>query len=427
MPGKIDSQKYTEFIKIEKKMITHDLLLTSMVKTEQLMDLKQLTDLFFSLYGMTLENPRLFFAPGRVNLIGEHTDYNDGFVFPCAIQLGTCLLIRKNSEKVIRLFSVNKDLRAEISIEKVNERMGKDWVNYPLGVFSEFSKWNVPLEGFDLLYSGDIPDSAGLSSSASIEMVTAFALAGLLKTSQVSLVELVKLARRAENDFVGVSCGIMDQFAVGLSEADHALFLNCKTLEYKAVPLALQGYSLVIGNTNKNRGLADSKYNERVAECQLAVTYLNEIFPVSKLGEISFMQFYKIQEKIPDEVIRKRARHVISENQRVLNAVSCLMKGDLLQFGALMNVSHESLRDNYEVTGPELDAMVEAAWKINGVIGARMTGAGFGGCTVSIVKDDVVEQFILQVGEVYHRSTGLKADFYMAEPSSGVKEIKLQI
>lgn len=391
------------------------------------MDLKHLTDLFYSLYGITRENPRLFFAPGRVNLIGEHTDYNDGFVFPCALQYGTYLLIRKNRNNLIRLASVNKEFSAEIPLSKVNEKSGREWVNYPLGIFNEFSKWNISLEGFDLLYSGDIPDSAGLSSSASIEMVTAFALSEILQAGHPSLIDLVKLARRAENDFVGVSCGIMDQFAVGLSKADHALFLNCKTLEYKQVPFTLEGYKLVIANTNRKRGLTDSKYNERVAECQLAVTYLNQVFPISKLGEISFMQFYKIQDRIPDEVIRKRARHVISENQRVLNAVSCLIKGDLLQFGALMNASHESLRDNYEVTGPELETMVEAARKINGVIGARMTGAGFGGCTVNIVKDDIVEKFINQVGEEYHRSTGLKADFYIAEPSSGVKEIKLQI
>ena len=406
-------------------MITPDLLLTSMVKTEQLMDLKHLTDLFFSLYGMTREHPRLFFAPGRVNLIGEHTDYNDGFVFPCAIQFGTYLLIRRNGEKFIRLASRNKELRVKVPLEKVTEKIGKEWINYPLGIFNEFTKLNVPSEGFDLLYSGDIPDSAGLSSSASIEMVTAFALADLLPANHLSLIDLVKLARRAENDFVGVSCGIMDQFAVGLSKAGHALFLNCRTLEYKPVPFILEGYRLVIGNTNKKRGLTDSKYNERVAECQLAVTYLHQVFPITKLGEISFMQFFKIQEKIPDEVIRKRARHVISENQRVLNAVSCLMKGDLLQFGALMNASHESLRDNYEVTGPELDTMVEAAWTINGVIGARMTGAGFGGCTVSIVKDDIVDQFINLVGEEFHKKTNLNADFYIAQPSSGVRELAI--
>ena len=237
------------------------------------------------------------------------------------------------------------------------------------------------------------------------------------------MIDLVKMSQRAENEFAGVNCGIMDMFAVGMGHKEHALFLNCLTLEYKRVPLELNGFSLIIGNTNKQRGLADSKYNERVVECQLAVTYLSPMLPVSKLGEISFMQFYKMQEEIPDLLIRRRARHVISENQRVLNAVSSLLKGDILQFGALMNASHESLRDNYEVTGFELDTMVAEAQKINGVVGSRMTGAGFGGCTVSLVREDAVEKFVEQVGREYHAKTGLKADFYLAQASDGVKEI----
>jgi galactokinase len=253
-------------------------------------------------------------------------------------------------------------------------------------------------------------------------MVTAYALTVMMNATSLEMIDLVKLSQRAENEFIGVNCGIMDMFAIGMAHKDHALFLNCLTLEHKRVPLELYGFKLIIGNTNKQRGLADSKYNERVVECQLAVTYLSRKLPVSKLGEISFMQFYKMQEEIPDELIRKRARHVISENQRVLNSVASLLKGDLLQFGALMNASHESLRDNYEVTGFELDAMVEAAQKINGVVGSRMTGAGFGGCTVSLVRENVVELFMEQVGHEYFAKTGLKADFYIAESSDGVRE-----
>jgi galactokinase len=254
-------------------------------------------------------------------------------------------------------------------------------------------------------------------------MVTAYCLTTILNATDLSMVDLVKLAQRAENQFVGVNCGIMDQFAVGMGSKDHALFLNCQTLEYKNIPVLLNGFALIIANTNKSRGLAGSKYNERVAECQLAVTYLNPLIPLSKLGEISYMQFYKIQDQIPDELIRRRARHVISENQRVLNAVSCLYKGDLVQFGALMNASHESLRDNYEVTGVELDTLVEEAQKIHGVIGARMTGAGFGGCTVNLVRKDIIPVFMEKVESGYFAKTGIRPIFYHTEISDGVKEI----
>lgn len=387
------------------------------------MNLIQFNQHFFDLYGNQDDHPRCFFAPGRVNLIGEHTDYNGGFVLPCAIQYGTYLLIRPSDSGVVRLTSANMDYKTAIPLADLSKKVDKQWVNYPLGIFDQFRQLNLQVSGFDMLYSGDIPKSAGLSSSASIEMVTAFALKVMLNATKLEMIDLVKMSQRAENEFVGLNCGIMDMFAVGMGHKDHALFLNCLTLEHKRVPFVLSGFKLIIGNTNKQRGLADSKYNERVAECQLAVTYLSRSFPVSKLGEISFMQFYKMQEEIPDEIIRRRARHVISENQRVLNSVSNLLKGDMLQFGALMNASHESLRDNYEVTGFELDTMVAEARKINGVLGSRMTGAGFGGCTVSIVHDGVVKKFIEQVGREYQAKTGLKADFYIAEASDGVREI----
>ena len=388
------------------------------------MDLIKLTEHFFELYGNPDDKPRCFFAPGRVNLIGEHTDYNGGFVLPCAIQYGTYLLIRHTKNPAVRLASANMEFRAEIPLEELPKKVNKQWVNYPLGIFDQFRQLSIPVTGFDMLFSGDIPNSAGLSSSASIEMVTAYALTVMLNATQLEMLDLVKMSQRAENEFVGLNCGIMDMFAVGMGKKDHALFLNCLTLEYKHVPFVLEGLKLIIGNTNKKRGLADSKYNERVAECQFAVTYLSQIMPVSKLGEISFMQFYKMQEEIPDELVRRRARHVISENQRVLNSVSSLLKGDILQFGALMNASHESLRENYEVTGIELDTMVAESQKINGVVGSRMTGAGFGGCTVSLVREDVVGKFIEQVGKEYQAKTGLKADFYIAEVSDGAKEIK---
>jgi galactokinase len=376
---------------------------------------------FFDLYGQPDNKPRCFFAPGRVNLIGEHTDYNGGFVLPCALQFGTYLLARQTADPVIRFVSTNMEFRTEIPLDEITKKVGSEWVNYPLGIFNQFSQRNIPFSGFDMLYSGDIPNSSGLSSSASIEMVTAYGLAVLLNATELGMVDLIKLSQRAENEFVGVNCGIMDQFAVGMGKKDYAILLNCQTLEYKRVPMILNGYRLIIANTNKKRGLSDSKYNERVAECQLAVASLSQEMAISRLGELSFMQFYKIQDLITDELIRRRARHVVSEDQRVLNAVSSLQKGDLGQFGALMNASHESLRDNYEVTGFELDTMVSEAQKINGVAGARMTGAGFGGCTVNLVRENIVDQFIEEVGREYQKKTGLKADFYFAEVSDGVE------
>ncbi len=387
------------------------------------MDTNRLFEHFFSLYGKPEDKPRVFFAPGRVNLIGEHTDYNGGYVLPCAIQYGTYLLIRPVSAGFVSFASTNFENQYKIAIKDLSVKVNGAWVNYPLGVIDQFRQMNIEVAGYEMLYSGDIPNGAGLSSSASIEMVTAFALKSLLNVSDLSMLDLVKLSQRAENQFIGVSCGIMDQFAVGMGAKDHALFLNCETVEYETIPVLLTGYSLIIANTNKARGLSGSKYNERVAECQQALADLHPLIPASNLGEIGFMKFFKIQDQIVDERIRRRARHVISENQRVLNAVSSLKRGDLGQFGALMNASHESLRDNYEVTGFELDTLVEEAWKINGVTGARMTGAGFGGCTVNLVRKEAVNGFIEKVGAAYFEKTGIRATFYIAEVSDGVKEI----
>jgi galactokinase len=385
-------------------------------------EIEVLKKTFNDLYGSVGEEPVLFFGPGRVNLIGEHTDYNGGFVFPCAIQYGTYLLVRVTDDKLIKLTSINNQEKTVINIAGHFSRQEVRWFNYPLGVFEQFIKKGISIKGMELLFYGDIPNNAGLSSSASIEVVTAFALNHLLNAG-LDMIELVKMSQKAEHEFAGVNCGIMDQFAVGMGKANHAIFLNCTTLEYKLVPIPLSGYKLIIANTNKPRSLADSKYNERVAECQLAVAFLAEKFSVTKLGDLGFPQFFKSQDVIPDEVIRKRARHVISENQRVLASVSCLLKNDLPQFGVLMNASHDSLRDNYEVTGFELDTLVEEARRIPGVLGSRMTGAGFGGCTVSLVREDAIPVFIKEVGKEYKKKTGLVADFYIAEIGDGVKII----
>jgi len=271
-------------------------------------------------------------------------------------------------------------------------------------------------------FSGNIPNKSGLSSSASIELVTAVALNDLLGLG-ISRIDLVKIGRAAENHFVGVNCGIMDQFAVGMGKKDHAIYLNCDTLDYELVPIKLDGYKLVIANTNKPRGLADSKYNERVAECQTAVKMLSKGKPITLLAQLKMADFSKLEHLITDEVIKRRARHVISENDRTFEAVAILKTGNLIRFGQLMNDSHDSLRDDYEVTGIELDTLVAESRKIPGVIGSRMTGAGFGGCTVSLVKEEAIDHLIKVVGENYLAKTGLKADFYVAEIGDGAQKL----
>ncbi|MDF1574269.1 MAG: galactokinase [Bacteroidales bacterium] len=386
------------------------------------MNTAQLKETFYSLYGENEHRTRLFFSPGRVNLIGEHTDYNGGYVFPCALSFGTYLALRKNNKRLVRFATANFDHRGEVNLDEPFEKEGKSWINYPVGVLNELRKKAKEIEGVDLFYSGDIPNGAGLSSSASIEMVTAFAVNEIFAFG-MDRMELVKLSQKAENNFVGVNCGIMDQFASGMGAADHALFLNCDTLDYERVPLKLKGMKIVIANTNKRRGLADSKYNERRAQCESAVEILGSGKKIRNLSDLNLEEFNGLSPLIEDETIRKRARHVITENNRTLGAIEALSQGDIVSFGRLMNQSHDSLRDDYEVSGTELDTLVEEARKIEGTIGSRMTGAGFGGCTVSIVKEEQVETFIREVGRAYKERTGLTADFYVAEVGDGSKEI----
>jgi galactokinase len=386
------------------------------------MNEEQLKDTFTSLYGAGDQDIRLYFSPGRVNLIGEHTDYNGGYVFPCALSFGTYLAVRKNNQRLVRFATTNFDHRGEVKLDEPFEKEGNSWINYPVGVLNEFRKLAREVEGVDLLYSGDIPNGAGLSSSASIEMVTAYAMNDLFGFG-FDRMDLVKLSQRAENQFVGVNCGIMDQFASGMGAEDHALFLNCDTLDYKRVPLKLDGMKIVIANTNKRRGLADSKYNERRAQCEAAVEALRTQKNIRYLSDLDLDEFHALSHLITDETQRRRAHHVISENARTLRAIDALNQGDIATFGTLMNQSHDSLRDDYEVTGTELDTLVEEARKAEGTIGSRMTGAGFGGCTVSIVKEDAVEQFIREVGAAYLERTGLTADFYVAEIGDGSKRI----
>ena len=386
------------------------------------MEVNNLKTQFLNTFGSEKGEPQVFFAPGRVNLIGEHTDYNGGYVFPCALSFGTYLVIRENNESLLRFKTTNFKYKAEVPFGKLSEKQGSEWVNYPLGVIDQFVKRGFAIKGFDMLYSGNIPNGAGLSSSASIEVVTAVALDFLLET-KLDRVELVKIGRAAENEFVGMNCGIMDQFAIGMGKKEAAIALNCRTLEYQVVPLTLGDYAIVIANTNKRRELADSKYNERVKECSIALESLRKAKPMIDLSAMNMDEYSQYSYLIADEIIRKRAHHVISENNRVLEAIEALKIGDIITFGQLMNQSHISLKEDYEVTGFELDTIVNEAWQMEGVLGARMTGAGFGGCSVNIVRHDRIDDFINKVGENYKEYTGLVADFYVATVGNGAGRI----
>ena len=364
-----------------------------------------------------------YFSPGRVNLIGEHTDYNGGFVFPCALSFGIYCLVRKTDRKTVKFASVNMPFEAEVKVEDLNKAIGKEWVNYPIGVFAQFMKKGLTFDkGADMLFYGDVPTGAGLSSSAALEVVTGVVINDLYNFG-IDRIELALMGQKAEHEFALVNCGIMDQFVSAMGKKDHAVFLNCDTLAYDLVPVVLDGVKIVISNTNSPHKLDSGKYNERVAECQAAVKAIQPFQKISALGEISWEDFLKVEDKIENETVRRRARHVVSEIQRTEDAVKALRAGNLVKFGELMNGSHDSLRDDYEVTGFELDTMVEEGRKIEGVIGTRMTGGGFGGCTVSLVKEGAIDTFIDQVGKNYEDKTGLKPLFYVAEIGDGGKKL----
>jgi galactokinase len=366
----------------------------------------------------------IFFAPGRVNLIGEHTDYNGGFVFPCALSFGTYILLSKNDEQKINFRSLNMEAVYSLELTQLSEPLpNKAWANYPLGVFAQFIKRGVAItQGYDILFWGNVPAGAGLSSSAAMEVVTAYALNDLLGTNY-GLADLAKIGRAAEHEFAGVMCGIMDQFASAHGKVDHAIYLNCDTLEYDLVPVKLDGIKVVVTNTHSPHKLDSGSFNDRVRQCQLAVEQINSVRPIQYLAELSQVDFDQVEHAITDEVAHRRARHVVGEVQRTKDAVEALKNGDIVKFGQLMNQSHVSLRDDYEVTGPQLDALAEAAWKIDGVLGSRMTGGGFGGCTVSLVREDAIPAFIEKVGAEYTEKTGLTADFYIAEIGDGAHRI----
>ncbi len=367
------------------------------------------------------EGAKTYFAPGRVNLIGEHTDYNGGHVFPCALTIGTYGVARKRNDSKLRFYSMNFPGRGmiESSLEDLKPYKEANWTNYPKGVMWAFEQRGMKLPcGMDLLLNGTIPNGSGLSSSASVEVLTGYILRDFFDF-QVSNQDLALIGQYSENNFNGVNCGIMDQFAIAMGKKDNAIFLDTATLQYEYAPIKLEGAKIVIASSNKKRGLGDSKYNERRSECETALAELQKVTPIKSLGELTEEDFAKYESAIGSEVRRRRAKHAVYENQRTVQAVEALGNNDVERFGQLMNASHVSLRDDYEVTGIELDTLVEEAWKVPGVIGSRMTGAGFGGCTVSIVKEEAIDNFIETVGKAYQEKIGYAADFYVVEVGDG--------
>jgi len=371
-----------------------------------------------------LTTERHFFAPGRVNLIGDHTDYNGGLVFPAALNMGTYLTVKQNDDADFCRFT-SENIPAEYVILKEDlSQKQHHWVDYPLGVLKEFADRGYPVSGWHFHYRGDLPIGAALSSSASIEVVTVVAL-NALNANPFKMLELVQMAQHAENDFVGMNCGIMDQFASGFGKKDCAIALDCNTLEYEHVPLEMRGLKFVIANSNKPRGLVDSEYNQRRAECQQALEIIQQHLLVDCLCQLSMAQFDTVAKYLDGNVLR-RARHAVRENANVREAITALKGGDMVRFGQLMNASHATLRDDYAVTCPETDFLATFAQQFPGVLGSRMTGAGFGGCTVTLIADDQADAFVESLGRAYEERFGLHADFYAAEIGEGARELRMK-
>ena len=367
----------------------------------------------------------VYFAPGRVNMIGEHTDYNGGHVFPCALTIGTYGVARKRADRKLRFFSMNFEQRGiiESSLDDLTPSKEAGWTNYPKGVMWAFGEKGMPVDcGMDLVLFGNIPNGSGLSSSASVEVLTGFILRDMFGFD-VTNQDLALIGQFSENNYNGVNCGIMDQFAIAMGKAGHAIFLDTATLEYEYAPIKLENAKIVIACSNKKRGLGDSKYNERRSECETALAEIQTVKEIKSLGELTEEEFEAVKENVKSDIRIQRAKHAVYENQRTVKAVEALQANNVALFGELMNASHVSLRDDYEVTGIELDTLVEEAWKVDGVIGSRMTGAGFGGCTVSIVKDEAVDNFIKQVGTAYEAKIGYAADFYVVEIGDGPQKL----
>ena len=385
------------------------------------MDMKEIVLKGFEKVFGDVDGAKVYFAPGRVNMIGEHTDYNGGHVFPSALTIGTYGVARKRADNKLRFYSMNFDKLGviESSLEDLVPSKEAGWTNYPKGVMWAFEQRGMKIPcGMDFLLNGNIPNGSGLSSSASVEVLTGYILRDFFGF-EVSNQDLALIGQFAENKYNKVNCGIMDQFAIAMGKKDNAIFLDTANLSYEYAPIKLENAKIVIACSNKRRGLGDSKYNERRTECETALAELQQVVRINTLGDLSEDTFEKFKSIIKSDVRRKRAKHAVYENQRTIRAVEALKNNDVTRFGELMNASHISLRDDYEVTGIELDTLVEEAWKVEGVIGSRMTGAGFGGCTVSIVKNEAIDTFIEQVGNAYKDKIGYAADFYVVEIGDG--------
>lgn len=366
---------------------------------------------------------RTYFAPGRVNLIGEHTDYNGGHVFPCALTLGTYGIARKREDNKLRFYSVNFERLGviESSLEDLKPYKAAEWTNYPKGVMWAFEERGYKLpNGLDILLYGNIPNGSGLSSSASLEVLTGVILKDMFGFD-VSMTDIALIGQFSENNFNGCNCGIMDQFASAMGKKDNAIFLDTNTLQYEYAPVVLEDTKIVIINSKVKHSLVDSAYNDRRNECETALKELQEVVAVQTLGDLTEEAFEKHKDAIKSEIRQKRARHAVYENQRTIRAVEALKENRIEKFGKLMNESHRSLRDDYEVSCKEIDILVDLAWETEGVIGSRITGGGFGGCTVSIVKNDAVDGFIKNIGEQYLAKVGHEAEFYVVDIGDGAR------
>ena len=383
---------------------------------------QQVIDKFLDIYGGPEQGIKVYFAPGRVNLIGEHTDYNGGHVFPCAITIGTYAAARKRPDGMFRFYSLNYPEAGvlEVPMEKLEYRQEDGWANYSKGVIDTFRKKNYPVRrGLDLFYYGEIPKGLGLGSSASLEVVTGLILRDMMEYTDVSMVDVSLFAQLTENEYIGNRCGIMDPFTSAMGKKGNALLLDTSDLSYIYVPLKLSHERIIITNSRKERVDVEAEYEKRRAECETALRELQQVISIRSLGELTAEVFENVQEMIKDPVRIRRARHAVTENQRTIQAAGALEKGDIREFGQLMNASHLSLKEDYEVSCKELDILVEEAWNIDGVLGSRMMGAGFGGCTVSIVEENAVNEFITKVGENYKERTGLTPEFYVVVTGNG--------
>ena len=386
---------------------------------------KKLFDMFAELFGDS-EGARFYFSPGRVNLIGEHTDYNGGHVFPCALTLGTYGAARKREDNKIHFYSMNLDSFGvvEASLDDLTNKKEYNWANYPLGVVWAFKeKGHTITSGFDMVIWGNIPNGSGLSSSASLEVLTGVILTDLFEIKDLSMTDLALIGQYSENNFNGCNCGIMDQFAVAMGKKDHAIFLDTSDLSYEYAPCVLDGAKIVITNSKVKHSLVDSAYNDRRNECAAALKALQSELDIQALGDLTPEEFEAHKSLIKDEIQLQRAKHAVYENQRTIDAVTALKAGDIESFGKLMNQSHISLRDDYDVSCEEIDILVDLAWKIPGVLGSRITGGGFGGCTVSIVKDESIDTFIETIGKTYLEKLGHEAEFYTVDIGDGASRL----